>query len=460
MKELKRNKDMPNIIAFPEMNSDIERIVKDSILQKYEAEEYMEIKYKPYFKWSSFSTYYLIFKSLVYFFINYSNQEKITSYEIDGINLGIPILSSAYRSFKVYDSKLYLFFRIFLQIILSTREYINSIDISSKAGSVYITDISYRKNILFDICMKKNIKVFTKKYPYSLVCFNDLNLTALEISKIEYPKIEFSNAEYEAYMMGRLKNPKDFIPYYSPEGNSKLININKSDKLSVLIYAHSFTDTQLISGYDGFLNVYDWIEYTIDNLLNKNVEIIIKGHPNFWAEGFKSGIAEWDMKIWKKLIKKYDSLEKITIIDFPVDNIDLLQKLDVKKTIVMTHHSNALVEAAYLGYKSVSSSCCPWGNDYYSFGKTWGSRIEYKNILENLDKVKPVNKMMLKNFVSDTFMNKYGYFGEYSWSSVLANDAGITTLDLIKEPNLVSISNLKNYKSTVTKIANNIQYVH
>ena len=63
-------------------------------------------------------------------------------------------------------------------------------------------------------------------------------------------------------------------------------------------------------------------------------------------------------------------------------------------------------------------------------------------------------------YVFDTFMYEHGFYGPYSWFSILANDAGIATEDLIKNPNLVSINNLENYTDTITNIANNIKDVH
>ena len=461
MQEVVKNKDLLNIIAFPDMSSDLEMVIKDAILNKCGAHaKCKEVRYKFYFKWLSLSTYYLMVKSITYCLINYRNEEKIANYEIDGINIGIPMYSSAYRSYKVYNSKLYLFYRVLMQFILSTRDYINSIDIVSFAQYVYINDISYRHNILFDICMKNNIKVYMNTYPFSLVCCHDLKITSREMGGYEYPRVKFSNNEYDIYMRARVQNPAKFIPYYSPESTNKVLSVNEGVNLSVVIYAHSFTDVQLSNGYDGFVNVYDWIDYTIDTLLEKNIEIIIKGHPNFWAEGYLTSTHRWDKMIWKRLIDKYDTFENITFINFPVDNIELLNKLDVKKTIVISHHSNAIVEAAYLGYRSVSSVCSPWGKEYYSFCETWGNRLEYRKILDNLDKVDHINNSRLKNFVFDTFMYEHGFYGPYSWFSILANDAGIATEDLIKNPNLVSINNLENYTDTITNIANNIKDVH
>lgn len=51
-----------------------------------------------------------------------------------------------------------------------------------------------------------------------------------------------------------------------------------------IVYAHSFTDAQLNYGYDGaFMNVYDWLVFTLDCLIEKNKKICLKAHPNFFV---------------------------------------------------------------------------------------------------------------------------------------------------------------------------------
>ena len=39
------------------------------------------------------------------------------------------------------------------------------------------------------------------------------------------------------------------------------------DDYTHLIYTHSFTDAQLVYGYDEFTNVYDWLYFTLKNYL-------------------------------------------------------------------------------------------------------------------------------------------------------------------------------------------------
>ena len=66
-------------------------------------------------------------------------------------------------------------------------------------------------------------------------------------------------------------------------------NNRKFEKITHLIYAHSFTDGQMLYGYDGFINVYDWLIFTINELSkNKNNKIMIKAHPFFLTQNFQT----------------------------------------------------------------------------------------------------------------------------------------------------------------------------
>ena len=44
---------------------------------------------------------------------------------------------------------------------------------------------------------------------------------------------------------------------------------------------HILLDAQLWLGYDGFKNLFDWLEFTIDKLVQQNNKVIIKSHPIF-----------------------------------------------------------------------------------------------------------------------------------------------------------------------------------
>ena len=117
--------------------------------------------------------------------------------------------------------------------------------------------------------------------------------------------------------------------------DNTLKNINLKG-LYAVVYAHSFTDAQHVSGGNSsFLNLLEWLKYTLKILNGKNV--ILKAHPNFSSNKHNSDIVYWDKKIWKYLLSKISKYKNLQIIDWPLQNSFLLDKIS-KNTIIISHH--------------------------------------------------------------------------------------------------------------------------
>ena len=56
-------------------------------------------------------------------------------------------------------------------------------------------------------------------------------------------------------------------------------NIKKFDYMNLSTF--NVTNAQLIYGYDGFSNSYDWLDFTLKELNKTNKKVLIKSHPNF-----------------------------------------------------------------------------------------------------------------------------------------------------------------------------------
>ena len=64
-------------------------------------------------------------------------------------------------------------------------------------------------------------------------------------------------------------NPEN-IPWIKGVKFKRIKNENLK-KLTHIVYAHSFADGQLGYGLDGFSNVREWIEFTLEKLDNKKI---------------------------------------------------------------------------------------------------------------------------------------------------------------------------------------------
>ena len=67
--------------------------------------------------------YFHIIKAIVFFIIKSRKLSNILNYSIEGVNIGLPAYSTAVRHFKVYDSKIYLYYSVFKQLISAVRTY-------------------------------------------------------------------------------------------------------------------------------------------------------------------------------------------------------------------------------------------------------------------------------------------------------------------------------------------------
>jgi hypothetical protein len=419
------------------------------------------VEYKVNWHYRNPKLYFHIIKAIVFFIIKSRKLSNIVNYSIEGVNIGLPAYSTAVRHFKVYDSKIYLYYSVFKKFISAVRIYFFSIEIIQKAQKnsgelvVYLDDISYLNSIFFDSLMKGCVGVYAHNYPHGYMFYKNKKFTTLSVAKYEYPKIIVPDEKYHTYMEKRLRSPQEYIPYYNAKISKKLKRYKPkiANAKTVLVYTHSFTDVQLVHGYDGFLNMYEWLEFTLGVLIDQNVNIIVKGHPNFWAYNYEAEVIEWDRKLWNKIKNKYIVNKHIKFIDFPTPNKEQLDLLDPKKTVVISHHGNAAVEAAYMGFKSITSSCSPWGGEYYSFCDTWNTRDQYKKLLCGLENVGCIDAVKLKNFISDRYIYESSYHGKLVWFSILANEIGVSTKEIIATPSIVTKDKFTDYECSVRKIS-------
>ena len=435
----------------------IEHVLIDSCSYNFNNRygSHCKVEYNYSFRYADIKLY---FKSLFYLLFSLHDSKRVTQYKIEGINIGISAYAMALKNSRVYTGRHWLYWELLIRLLISTREYIIGTKIvkdlkSDKECAVYLRDLAYTDSIIFDLCMQSSIGVYTITFPYSMSFYNEKGLNAVNVRKYPFPKSNITNEQYSLYMTGRMSNPNDYISYYSPkedvgEYDDSLV-FNKED-IVALIYAHSFSDGQMFYGYDGFTNVYDWLCFTIDTLLIKgNIKIVVKAHPNFWSIGHIQEEVECDQKIWQLVKKRYKNTHLVEFIDRPIDNKLILEKTNKNNTIVVSHHSNALAEAAYFGCKTISSFCSPWGDEYYNFSNTWKTKKQYSLLLNNFNVLKDTKINKLKNYVTDKLYNNDSGRG----GDLIASESGIKRSDIFKDPEYATKDKFDNYDQSIKRIS-------
>ena len=212
-------------------------------------------------------------------------------------------------------------------------------------------------------------------------------------------------------------------------------------------------------GLDGFVNLRDWTEFTIETLINKRANILVKIHPNFFQK-FKLDYIELDKKIFYEIMKKYSYYENITFIDYPLENKVILDGIR-NDTVIVSHHGTALLEGVARKFKCISSIATLWSKEF-KITNSWNSISSYKKQLnKNWKNLKYADQKNFKNLEQQLFGNQYSLFGKKHWHKNLANVFGVHLHNLIADPHGITnkVDKIKFIKS-IEKISKCIEEVN
>lgn len=105
-------------------------------------------------------------------------------------------------------------------------------------------------------------------------------------------------------------------------------------------------------------------------------------------------------------MERFDS--RVRVESSSVSNKDFLKQFDRNRTVLISHHGNALPEGSFLGFPTIGSSVAPWGRNY-DFCVTWSNREQYSKILRNIAefavKIEGLSRS-LQEYISHFYMNE------------------------------------------------------
>lgn len=335
--------------------------------------------------------------------------------KFNDIEIGRFVLSSTYCDFECYKDKL-RFYKVLIKnflkagFLLDTCEYYHK---RFKIKGAYIDHCGYLNGIIFSFFAKKGVVIYTNNYPLGIYCVDYSKNKNKDLLKYENSlritvkkNIKQINKKKTYQKISLLVKNKKFIPYLIKASYKKLANIDYN-KFDYVIYAHSFTDGQLWHGYAGFENNLKWLEFTLDELKNTNKKILIKPHPNYYNKSLATN-AVWDKKIYNDVLKKYKKCKNLYFIQEPIHNYMLLQKLN-KNCILISKHGTAIIEAAYMNFKSISCSS-NFFDKKFKITNMWDKPSDYSKLLNEEIHLKRPNKIDLLKLIHSLF---YFYNSEY-----------------------------------------------
>ena len=259
-------------------------------------------------------------------------------------------------------------------------------------------------------------------------------------------KKNYNQKEIKKILKKIFSRKNNYFPWAN-DINYKNIPKENYKMYDYIVYAHSFTDAQLIYGADGFCSTLEWLIFTINELNRQNKKFIIKAHPNFFLDS-KLEYAKWDKDIFIEFFSKFQNNNNILIIDQPIDNHKLIKLLN-KKCIVITHHGTVLLEMINNNFK-VISSISNFIDTRFNISNIWLNKIQYKELLrKNWKNLRSCKKENFYNLINQMFMNKNTFYGKNNYESRLREILYKT--NKIKDKKLAYTKVIKVFKNVSNK---------
>jgi hypothetical protein len=408
-----------------------------------------------------------IYKNYLKCLLSRKNPVNLT---VEGVNVGKYVVTTALRNAEAnYNKKLYvvrfhkfLFFSCFVYAAAKRNE--------KNVTCVFLGDVFYLDGIIIDFFLKRvSATVYLRVHPHNIIriegCYESTVavLNAMSKKNKKAFELEEKRAFVENYMRGRLEDPKKTIFYYDVDSVQQKEIIESSTSLNVIVYAHSFTDVQMAYGYDGFINVYDWLEFSLEILAKQKTKItdskiFLKLHPNFYREETASRIEVMDRSVWADLKSKLPT--GVEIIDYSISNYEFLSYFSPSNTVLISHHGNAIVEGAYLGFPVIGSTAALWFRNF-NFIRTWSSKHEYIGILEAIfessDFFQEKDKNDVCTFIFSEYLDPKGSYSKNAYIEIISRYSGHTVKELIRNPNLNLSMTKDNQVKLINDLANNIK---
>ena len=311
---------------------------------------------------------------------------------------------------------------------------------TGKISGAYVDHGVYLNGLYIDIFLKNDIRIYSNNYPKGLFSAKlkkrlKINFAYEQLIQIKDKKMNSQQKNKVRKVIKRTLGNPNFIPWIKMVKFKKLKKIIDYNKFEYIIYAHAFTDAQLVFGYDGYANMCDWLIETINILKKLKKSVIIKPHPNFYdylllnldKKNKEKNISYKDHQMYLKIKNIYRD-PTIHFLDEPYFNIEFLNKLNKKKHIIIAHHSSAILECCYVGFKCISSKSTFWDKKI-KLTNSFSNRRENKIFLSKKFKYLKYSKKndVLKIF-NEIYFNKYGPYGDGFFLSLLSKTIGVKEL--------------------------------
>ena len=414
------------------------------------------------YKKKNFRAILFLIKTIFNTFFFSRNLMSIKYKKIDISRYTVPEI---YKNHKIYFSKFEFFKEATKCFYKNFNLVMNAFEVKDeKIKGAFIDHCMYQNGIILSIFSNFGIPIYTLGYPKGIIYFKNKkkrNMNYEDIIQLRKSlKVSLKEKKTAKTTIEKILNKTEEIPWMRRINFVK--KIHNYNEHTHLIYTHSFTDAQLVYGYDEFTNVYDWLYFTLQQLSkNKKNKILVKAHPAFFHTKFPTSFMMFDQKLFNGIINDFSDKKNIKFIKEPIKNFELMKQIS-KRTIIISHHGSAILEALFCGFKCISSKATFWKSNL-KLSNSWKNKKEYISLLNlNWDKLKKPNKIDLLDVINQLFCNPLSLYGSNYWQQIISEELSMDRQEIYEKSKIIfdkmKINDKKIYKIS-KKISKTIEFV-
>jgi hypothetical protein len=168
----------------------------------------------------------------------------------------------------------------------------------------------------------------------------------------------------------------------SPGMCPQLIRIAKSRKAIAVLFLHDFGDGQFLYGYDEFGDLFSWVTYVIDTLIQESdCTVLVKTHSII-----KPSYRTLNNAAVARLKQRYKLQQRVSFLEYPVSPMHIAETLKDCHWFGVTRHGTIAEELPLIGRACIASTLSPWG-DRFRFVWPYSSKSELNNLLARVHDV-------------------------------------------------------------------------
>ena len=379
-------------------------------------------------------------------------------------SIGRHTLSTSWRDKRSYLNPFTLFYYKVKYFIISGSIIDTVYSNINKIDAAYVDHGVYLNGLIIQICANNNKLIYQNCYPRGLSIKdcrkNDkkiiLEYEDLLILRKNEKKLSIKEKKNAKNKIKEVVNIPETIPWIKGVKFKKLKNKNLKN-LTHIVYAHSFADGQLVWGLDGFLNMREWIEFTLKKLDTGKNKVYVKAHPNFTIRGYFDEACAMDRHIFFLIKNKFRFSKRLVFEEEPIKNSSVLKIIN-KKTILISHHGSAILEGTYKNFKTISSKATFW-EDKLKVSNPWRTKKEYEVVLQKKwNNLKFGNKDDFLKVCDFLYCNEYGHYGKKFWHEIISKNIKISRRKLDKDiKKIFKKLNKKKELKLINAVSQNIQ---